>query len=476
MFTMTGHTMCMSNGAEPSDLPSVRDTMPPAGEEAAAPIPRSRVMAWALWDWATQPFNSVIITFVFTALYLTSDHFIDPALVPLGEGNADYDAAIAHLASSLGWGITIAGVLVALVAPVLGQRADASGRRKAWLGVSTALLVASMLGLFFVQAAPSYFWLGVGLIAAGTVVSEVAGVNYNAMLVQVSTPRTVGRVSGLGWGLGYMGGIVALIIVVVANGADWWGMDTSNGMAYRLIAVGCATWTVLFGWAVFAFVPEAPKANRATVGLFQGYAVLWNDLKDLWQHARSTLWFLLASAVYRDGLAGVFTFGAIIAAKSFGFSDQEVIIFGIAANLIAGASTVVAGRFDDKVGPRTVILASLTVIIASGVLVVALQSVGAVVFWVFGLALSACVGPAQAASRSLLARVSPGGREAEIFGLYATTGRAASFLAPGMWALTVAITGATIWGTLGVIFVVLVGLVLLTQVRTPADRGASTDA
>ncbi|MCB2413799.1 MFS transporter [Demequina sp. TTPB684] len=463
----------MSNGAEPSDLPAVRDAMPPFGEDATAPIPRSRVAAWALWDWATQPFNSVIITFVFTALYLTSDNFIDPDLVPLGEGNDEYDAAIAHLTSSLGWGITLAGVVVALVAPVLGQRADASGRRKAWLGVSTALLVACMLGLFFVEATPPYFWLGVGLIAAGTVVSEVAGVNYNAMLVQVSTPKTVGRVSGLGWGLGYMGGIVALVIVVIADGAAWWGMDTSNGMAYRLIAVGCAVWTVAFGWAVFVFVPEAPRADRPTVGLFQGYVVLWNDLKDLWQHARSTLWFLLASAVYRDGLAGVFTFGAIIAAKSFGFSDQNVIVFGIAANLIAGASTVVAGRFDDTIGPRRVILVALSVIIASGVLVVALQAVGAVIFWVFGLALSACVGPAQAASRSLLARVSPQGREAEIFGLYATTGRAASFLAPGMWALTIGITGATIWGTLGVIFVVLLGLVLLTQVRTPADDGAS---
>ncbi len=446
--------------------------MPPTGGNAE--IPRSRVAAWALWDWATQPFNSVIITFVFTALYLTSDSFIDPELVPLGEGNDDYDAAIAYLTSSLGWGIALAGVLVALVAPVLGQRADATGRRKAWLGVSTALLVASMLGLYFVQATPPYFWLGVGLIAVGTVVSEVAGVNYNAMIVQVSTPKTVGRVSGLGWGLGYLGGIVALVIVVVLDGFDWFGMDTSNGITFRLIAVGCAVWTLLFGWAVFVFVPEAPRADRPTVGLFQGYVVLWNDLKDLWNQARSTLWFLLASAVYRDGLAGVFTFGAIIAAKSFGFSNQQVIIFGIAANLIAGASTVIAGRFDDKVGPRTVIIASLTVIVASGVLVVALQSVGAVIFWVFGLALSASVGPAQAASRSLLARVSPVGREAEIFGLYATTGRAASFLAPGMWALAISLTGRTIWGTLGVIFVVLVGLVLLTQVRTPADKGGSS--
>ncbi len=471
MLIKTGHTMRMSNGANEIDLPSTRDvTIDPA--DVGQPIPRKRVISWAMWDWATQPFNSVIITFVFTALYLTSDKFIDPAIAKFGEGNKEYDAAIAHLTSGLGLAITIAGIFVALLAPVLGQRADATGRRKAWLGATTALLVLSMLGLFFVEASVGYFWLGASLIAFGTVVSEIAGVNYNAMLTQVSTPSTVGRVSGLGWGMGYVGGIVALVIVLVADAADWWGLDTSNGMAYRLIAVGCAVWVLAFGWAVFVFVPEAKRSTTSQrIGPLQGYAILWKDLKGLWQNARATLWFLLASAVYRDGLAGVFTFGAIIASKSFGFSNQDVILFGIAANLIAGVSTIIAGRFDDRLGPRAVIVTALTLITISGVIVVAFHSVGAVVFWIFGLVLSACVGPAQAASRSLLARVSPPGKEAEIFGLYATTGRAASFMAPGMWTLMIAITGATIWGTLGVIFVVAIGLVLLLLVRTPADKG-----
>ncbi len=463
--------MAMSDGANEVLLPSMRDvTIDPA--DAGKPVPRKRVISWALWDWATQPFNSVIITFVFTALYLTSDSFIDPEVAKLGEGNTLYDAAMAELTSGLGFAITIAGLFVALLAPVLGQRADATGRRKAWLGATTALLVLSMLGLFFVQASVGYFWLGASLIAFGTVVSEIAGVNYNAMLTQVSTPSTVGRVSGLGWGLGYVGGIVALVIVVVADGADWWGMDTSNGMAYRLIAVGCAVWVLTFGWAVFVFVPEARRTTAATrIGPFQGYVILWNDLKGLWQNARPTLWFLLASAVYRDGLAGVFTFGAIIASKSFGFSNQDVILFGIAANLIAGVSTIIAGRFDDRLGPRAVIVTALALITISGGIVVAFYQAGAVIFWIFGLVLSACVGPAQAASRSLLARVSPPGKEAEIFGLYATTGRAASFMAPGMWTLMITITGATIWGTLGVVAVVAVGLVLLLLVRTPADGG-----
>src|SRR5690606_12998351 len=237
-----------------------------------------------------------------------------------------------------------------------------------------------------------------------------------------------------------------------------------------------AVWTVLFAWPLFVWVPEAPPSDRPRVGLLKGYAILWADLRELWHGARSTLWFLLASAVYRDGLAGIFTFGAIIAAVSFNFTSEMVIMFGIAANLIAGISTMIAGRFDDKLGPRRVILFALAVIIAAGLIIVALHGVGAIVFWVCGLGLSAMVGPAQAASRSLLARVSPEGRESEIFGLYATTGRAASFLAPVAWGVTIAIFCATIWGTLGIILVVAIGFVLMLFVRTPADAGSTSPA
>ena len=238
-------------------------------------IPRRQVFSWALWDWATQPFNSVILTFVFTALYLTSDTFLDPAVAALGEGDPAYELALSELASALGWAITIAGVLIAVLAPVLGQRADVAGRRKVWLGGATAALVLCMIALFFVQGAPAYFVLGISLIAAGTVFSEIAGVNYNAMLVQVSTPKTVGKVSGLGWGLGYVGGIVALVLVVVATTFDWWGMPTDNGLAYRVIALGCAVWTLLFAWPVLVYVPEAPPApRRERVSFWRSYVVL----------------------------------------------------------------------------------------------------------------------------------------------------------------------------------------------------------
>jgi UMF1 family MFS transporter len=434
-------------------------------------IPRRQVFSWALWDWATQPFNSVILTFVFTALYLTSDTFLDPAVAALGEGDPAYERGLGELASALGWAITISGVLIAVLAPVLGQRADVAGRRKVWLGGATAALVACMVALFFVQGAPAYFVLGISLIAAGTVFSEIAGVNYNAMLVQVSTPKTVGKVSGLGWGLGYVGGIVALVLVVIATTFDWWGMPTENGLAYRVIALGCAVWTLLFAWPVLVYVPEAPPApHRERVSFFRSYVVLVRDIVALWRGSRPTFWFLLASAVFRDGLAGVFAFGAVIAAVAFHFSSNEVLIFGIAANLLAGVSTIVAGRFDDRFGPRAVILTALGGLIAAGLLVFFLHDSGKLVFWVFGLVLTLFVGPAQAASRSFLARVTPAGRESEIFGLYATTGRAASFLSPLLWATFIAVFGATYWGILGIVIVIAAGFVLMLYVKVPAER------
>ncbi|WP_173921784.1 MFS transporter [Agromyces sp. Marseille-P2726] len=440
-------------------------------------IPRRQVFSWALWDWATQPFNSVILTFVFTALYLTSDTFLEPAVAALAEDDPAREAGLADLASNLGWAITIAGILIAVLAPVLGQRADVAGRRKLWLGGATAGLVLCMFALFFVQGEPPYFLLGISLIAAGTVFSEIAGVNYNAMLVQVSTPKTVGKVSGLGWGLGYIGGIVALVLVVVATTFDWWGMPTDNGLAYRVIAVGCAVWTILFAWPVLAFVPEAPPApHRERVSFWRSYVVLVQDIIVLWRESRPTFWFLLASAVFRDGLAGVFAFGAVIAAVAFHFTTNEVLIFGIAANLLAGLSTILAGRFDDRFGPRAVILFALAGITIAGLVLFFLHDAGKLVFWIFGLALTLFVGPTQAASRSFLARVTPAGRESEIFGLYATTGRAASFLSPLLWAAFIAAFGATYWGILGIIIVVAAGFVLMLFVKVPAERAAVTGA
>jgi UMF1 family MFS transporter len=435
-------------------------------------VPRKQIWSWALWDWSNQPYNTVILTFIFTALYLLTDAFLPPEVAALADGDAVKERALAELSSGLGYAIGAAGLIIALVAPVLGQRTDTTGNRKGWLGAATIIVALSMLALFFVEADPRFFVLGISLVALGSVFSEIGGVNYNAMLVQISTPKTVGKISGLGWGLGYIGGILALVLVVAAYIADWFGLPTDDGLPFRLVAVGCAVWSILFAIPIFLNVPSvAPTAAREKVGFFRSYVVLVSDIRRLFRESRNTFWFLVASAVYRDGLAGVFAFGAAIAAVTFGFGFLEVVAFGIAANLIAGVSTIVAGRFDDRFGPRAVILTALTGLVVSGVAVFALHDAGKIVFWIGGLLLCAFVGPAQSASRSLLARVTPAGREGEIFGLYATTGRAASFISPTLWGLFITIFGFQYWGILGIVLVLAVGLVLMLFVKV-APRAA----
>jgi len=429
-------------------------------------IPRKQVVSWALWDWSNQPYNTIILTFIFTALYLLTDAFLPPELAALADDDPAKERGLAVLSSQLGYAIGAAGVVIALIAPVLGQRSDSTGNRKRSLGIATVIVALSMFALFFVEADPKYFFLGIVLVAIGSIFSEIGGVNYNAMLLQVSTPKTVGRVSGLGWGLGYIGGILALVIVVVAYSLDWFGLPQEDGLPFRLVAVGCALWSILFALPIFLNVPSLPPVGtRPKVNFFRSYVVLVSDIRRLFRESRNTFWFLVASAVYRDGLAGVFAFGAAIAAVTFGFGFLEVVGFGIAANLIAGVSTIVSGRFDDRFGPRAVILTALVGLVISGTAVFALHDAGKLVFWVGGLLLCAFVGPAQSASRSLLARVTPAGREGEIFGLYATTGRAASFISPTLWGLFITLFGFQYWGILGIVLVLAVGLVLMLFVK-----------
>ncbi|MEV7827221.1 MFS transporter [Microbacterium enclense] len=445
--------------------------------ETASPTTTVRrpVLAWALWDWGSAAFNAVVTTFVFST-YLASELFVDPAVVAAANGD-DSDPelvrALAENAGVVGVALMVAGIVVALVAPVLGQRSDGTGRRKLWLGINTALVVLAMAAMVFVEGTPQYLVLGATLIAVGNVFFEFASVNYYAMLTQVSTRENIGRVSGFGWGMGYVGGIVLLLLLLVLfiqsfGNPDAGGLlavSKEGGLNIRLAVLASAVWYAVFAIPVLLRVPEIPaQSRRVRVGFFRSYAVLWGTLRSLWRDSRQVLLFLVASAIFRDGLAGVFTFGAIIAAQVFRFSSTEVLYFAVAANLVAGVSVMLAGRLDDRFGPKNVILVSLTGLIALGtvMLFIGTSQVG---FWIVGLGLGAFVGPVQSASRSYLARVAPEGREGEIFGLYATTGRAVSFLAPGLFALFVGLTGDTRLGILGIVLILAAGLLLMLPVK-----------
>ncbi|MGW0007475.1 MFS transporter [Nocardia grenadensis] len=434
--------------------------------EADARVGRGQVVAWGLWDWGSAAFNAVITTFVF-AVYLTDS---------VGEDLPGDVSASAWL----GWALGLAGLVVALTAPVTGQRFDATANRKRSLGIMTAVVVVLTAAMFFVRDQYSYLWLGLVLLALGSVFLELATVPYNAMLRQVSTPATLGRVSGFGWAMGYFGGIFLLLICyfgfIVGDGPErgLLGVSTEGGLNIRLVVLLAAVWFGVFALPVLFAVPEVPRTRAdpgaASAGLLGSYRVLWRDLKELWALDRTVIWFLLASAIFRDGLAGVFAFGAVLAVQVYGISESDVLLFGIAANVVAALGAVVAGRFDDRVGPKRVIAVSLLSAVVCGAVLLVVS--GVVMFWIFGLALTLFVGPAQASARSFLTRLTPPGREGQLFGLYTTTGRAASFLAPTLFGLFVWGFGTDRAGIGGLLVVLGAGLVALLFVPSPNASGS----
>lgn len=451
-------------------IPSSRQQKPvrPAVDHATS---RRSVTAWVLWDVGSSSFDSIMMTFIFT-VYLTSGYFGTPE----------------HTSSVLSLGLTVAGFLIAFLAPVTGQRNDRSGHGIFWLGVNTVLLVALMAACFFIAPDPGYLWLGVLLVSAASVFSEFAYVNYNAVLPRISHPENIGKISGAGWAAGYIGGIIALGVVLwgFVLTPQVLGLTTDDALNIRAVTLFAAAWCLVFCVPLLVrmrtrerLLPEVlptrelrflelgmGRLSPARQGsLLASYRALWRTIVRLKVTSPQTLWFLIASAVFRDGLSGIFTFGGILAAGTFGFGTSDVILFGIAGSAIAAVGAILGGYMDDHLGPKSIIVISLV-----GITVVALPLLffpEPPVFWVCGLLLCLFVGPAQSASRTFLARLAEPGTEGELFGLYSTTGRATSFLAPMLFGLFVSILGAQIWGVVGILVVVVAGLLMVLPLKAP---------
>ncbi|UOQ57560.1 MFS transporter [Leucobacter allii] len=442
-----------------SENPSPAPAAPTAASAAAPAVRKRTVLAWSLWDWGSASFNAVVTTFVFS-VYITS--------APFGPEE--------RVSAELGVALLVAGVVVALFAPVIGRLTDQAGRRKTWLGINTAIVVVCTLLMVLVAPDEQFLIFGLVLLAIGNVAFEFASVSYNAMLGQIAHNGNVGKISGIGWGMGYLGGIVLLAILLVGfifPEVGWFGVTAEGSWNVRIAMLVSAAWFAVFAIPVFLAVPEIDaRAHPASGGRWfvSAYADVFRSIAGLWRDARQTLHFLVASAVFRDGLAGVFTFGGVIAARSFGFDSTTVIVFAIAANVVAGLATILVGFFEDRLGAKRVMIWSILLMVVCAMLVFALHDAGAWVFWAFGLLLCIFVGPVQSASRSFLARLIPAGREGEIFGLYATTGRAVSFLAPAGFTIAIAIGGATIFGIIGIGVVLLIGLLLLLPMRAGGSR------
>lgn len=425
--------------------------------QASKRTDRLTVAAWALWDWGSAAFNAVLVTFIFS-VYLTDSvgQQIDSQFTP---------------AQWLSWSMTVAGLVIFAVTPVMGQRSDRLGTRRRALGFWSLLTFLVMASLFFIRNdAPAYFWLGLIGLAVGSVTIQFAEVNYFAQLNQVATEDRVGRVSGLGWSAGYFGGIVLLLICYfgfVSGEGGGLGLSTEGGWNVRLVALLSAAWFGLSAIPVLLRVPEIAPSGESTGGVAESYRELWRTVHTLWQEDRNAFAFLFASAIFRDGLSAVFSFGAVLGVSVYGLSPGDVLIFGVAANVAAALGAVAGGLIDDHVGPKAIILTCLAILtLMAGIMFVAQ---GPTAFWICGLILCLCVGPAQASARGFLARVAPPGREGEMFGLYATTGRAVAWLTPFLFGVFVSLLGqGDRGGVLAIGLVLLVGALVLIPVKDPA--------
>ncbi|HLP23302.1 MAG TPA: MFS transporter [Microbacteriaceae bacterium] len=439
------------------------------GIPMAAPKANLRhVWSWALWDWGTSAFSVVITTFVFPI-------FIVQQLFANGSGDT------AGLESAFAWAFTISGVIVAIFAPVTGQRADRSQSTKLWLGVNTFVVGLATIGMVFLVPEPNWFFVGLALYLVANVFYEFAFVNYNTVLVRISNPGNMGRISGFGWGLGYVGGIVALLVVLVGfvglgSGGGVFGISEDGQLNIRMAFLFTGVWVALFTIPVLIGTPSMRSAEPGPkLTLVASYRKVLSDIARLWRSERSTFNFLIASAIFRDGLAAVFTLGAIIAAAVFGFDTKGIMMFGIAANLVAGIGVFAGGVIEDRIGPKKLIVASLIGLVVAGLYVFVFREAGDITFWIGGLLLSLFVGPTQSASRTFLGRLTTPGKEGELYGLYATTGRGLSWMTGLIFAIVVGATGDTAWGIFAIVAVLLAGLILVVRIPAPERVGSEVE-
>jgi UMF1 family MFS transporter len=413
-----------------------------------------------LWDVGATGVNAIVITFVFS-VYLTSEVGDD-----LPGSTTPQSWLFRALAAS--------GIVVALLAPVTGVWVDAPWRRRRVLAVLSAVVVALTASMNLVRDDYHYLWLGLLLMAGTAACAELSTVPYNALLRQLSTPQTSGRISGFGFGMGYFGSVMLLLIVyvtLISGDGDTRGLlevPTADGQNVRAAMLLAAVWFAVFALPIFITVPSPPhdpNDPRAGVGFLGAYRKLWREVVGEWHRDHNIVYYLVASAVFRDGLTGVFAFGAVLGVSAYGISSANVLLFGVSASVIAALGAFLGGVIDDRFGSKKVILGSLASLMVVSVVLWSLS--GPLAFWVCGLALCLFVGPTQSSARTLMLRMSNEGKEGVTFGLYTTTGRAVSFLAPFLISVFIDWFDSVRAGIGGLLLVLGAGMVMMAFVHAP---------
>ena len=439
---------------------------------------RRGVVSWVLFDWAAQPFFTLVTTFVF-APYFASRLAATPV-----EGQALW-----------GYATWAAGLVIALMSPALGAIADAGGRRKPWIAAFSVLLVAGSTALWWAApGADQAIAIALVAFAVGTIGAEFATVFTNAMMPDLVDKSRLGRLSGFGWGVGYVGGLVSLIVALgllvgdPSTGRTLFGMmpilglDAASFEGDRSAGPFAAIWYAVFVLPLFLITPDVPRRLRFGAAVRRGLADLGRTISGLPRHANAAR-YLLANMVYTDGLVALFAFGGIYAAGTFGWTSIELGLFGVLLTITGTIGAVLGGWLDDRIGPKRVILGALTVLIFAslGILSVDATHIAFIVaasppvpgdglfatageqtYLLLGALIGAVAGPLQAASRTLMVDVSPRARMTQFFGLYALTGKVTSFVGPLAVGALTALSGSQRIGiSILVAFFIAGGLILL---------------
>lgn len=380
---------------------------------------KSGLFAWCLYDWACSAYPTLITTFIF-ATYFTEKIASD------------------SISGTAQWGQTIAisGIVIALISPLLGAVADYDGRRKPWLiGFSLVCAISASL-LWYALPSSDYILWTLLCIIVGTICIEIAFVFYNAMLKDLAPKGYLGRLSGWGWGLGYIGGLACLAIALlgfVQPDTPWFGLDKATYEHIRVAGPLVAVWLIVFSIPLTLLTPDAPATGIGMgKAMKNGYSAIRDTLKLLPSH-KDVFKFLIARMLYIDGLNTLFVFGGVYAAGTFGMSIEEVILFGIGMNVTAGIGAAIFGFLDDFIGPKKTILIALIILLTMGIGILFVEDKNW--FWCLALIAGSAIGPTQAASRSLMAKLSPSDHLTGFFGLYAFSGKATAFLGPWIFGL-----------------------------------------
>jgi len=408
------------------------------------------VLAWALYDWANSPFTTLIITFVFPA------YFAGAVIGNETIGQAWW-----------GYGIAISGLFISILSPIFGAIADAGGKRKPWLFAFSLLCIIASGLLWLIKPDRAHALLALVLVAVANIGFEFGTVFNNAMLPDLVAEERMGRWSGWAWALGYLGGLAALLLALIGplQHPTWLGLDRSQAEQVRILGPFVGLWFAVFTWPIFVWTPDRKRTGlSAEAATKRGLIAVARTLRGL-ANRRNVVLFLVAHMLYSDALVGIFAFGGIYAAGVFGMGLRDVTLFGIVLNITAGLGAFCFAWVDDRIGSRRTILVALAGLLVTSIMTIVAQE--RLWFWIGGSLLGLFVGPAQAASRTLMARLAPKGEEAEFFGLFAFSGKATAFLGPAMVAVVTAISGNQRAGLASLLVLLLAGAAGLVPVVEP---------